>query len=613
MHRPPVETIRVGVPAFCLLLFCAPCRAEVGAYAFPGTAGTVSGPGFQGLVTAGETTTGSAESPGFRSGSGLLATVDTQAPTGSLLGAQGIRGQNAEVVAVLQDNVGISRAFLTYIVGGGTPRDVDMTPVTGVPGRWQGVVPAADVTERGIQYFVTAWDGFVASTFPPDAPDLAVANLPVRVTNLPFFELPSRRYELLGAPIEPDDADPRQVFDELGAYDTRNWRYGTFDGTGYDEVPNADDADPGQGFWIIAGAATPIRVSGTSTPLDRNFRITLNAGWNQIANPFAFPVDFEDVILPAGVENNLVGWDATAGGYENGQVRLDPRRGYFLRNNGAAGAVLEIPPVGSGVTAPSVRPDLRPAEEEGWSMAVAAEAGRFRDHGVRLGARAGAAEGKDPFDLSHAPPPPEGFVQVSLRGEDGDRLLSDFRSPAAEGLFFTLILESDRAGENYAVRFLPDPGPPPGWRLVALDETGAFETDLLEDGLLEGKVASDRFTRTWHVLAGSADFVSRASAAVQEPFLAGFTLHGPSPNPIAAGAGTSVSLALAGPAEAALRVFDLGGGLVRTLFAGDLPRGVHRFTWNGRDEQGVPAAAGIYFVRAAGSGFREVRKLVVLR
>ena len=45
--------------------------------------------------------------------------------------------------------------------------------------------------------------------------------------------------------------------------------------------------------------------------------------------------------------------------------------------------------------------------------------------------------------------------------------------------------------------------------------------------------------------------------------------------------------------------------------------GMADFTWDGRDDSGVPAASGLYYlrveVRAGGSNFQKVEKLLILR
>ncbi|MBN2565500.1 MAG: hypothetical protein JXB46_07290 [Candidatus Eisenbacteria bacterium] len=64
---------------------------------------------------------------------------------------------------------------------------------------------------------------------------------------------------------------------------------------------------------------------------------------------------------------------------------------------------------------------------------------------------------------------------------------------------------------------------------------------------------------------------------------------------------------------AALRVFDVGGRLVRTLVAGDLPAGAHEATWRGDDVRGRPVASGVYLCRLESAGETRSRMMVLVR
>ena len=61
------------------------------------------------------------------------------------------------------------------------------------------------------------------------------------------------------------------------------------------------------------------------------------------------------------------------------------------------------------------------------------------------------------------------------------------------------------------------------------------------------------------------------------------------------------------------RFFDVTGRLVRALVDQTLDRGPHEVTWNGQDERGRPAPAGLYFVRLSAGGVVESRKLLLSR
>ena len=69
-----------------------------------------------------------------------------------------------------------------------------------------------------------------------------------------------------------------------------------------------------------------------------------------------------------------------------------------------------------------------------------------------------------------------------------------------------------------------------------------------------------------------------------------------------------------GPLPVVLRVHDVRGRLVRTLFTGDLPPGTAQsFVWDGHDETGRPVASGVYLARVT-MGERAIsRKMVMLK
>lgn len=63
-----------------------------------------------------------------------------------------------------------------------------------------------------------------------------------------------------------------------------------------------------------------------------------------------------------------------------------------------------------------------------------------------------------------------------------------------------------------------------------------------------------------------------------------------------------------------LSVYDVSGRLVRTLVDTEEKPGVYSVDWDGKADNGVDVARGVYFCRlAAGDAFTAVRKLVVLR
>jgi len=80
------------------------------------------------------------------------------------------------------------------------------------------------------------------------------------------------------------------------------------------------------------------------------------------------------------------------------------------------------------------------------------------------------------------------------------------------------------------------------------------------------------------------------------------------PNPFAGS--TRIRLELPAETPVLATIFALDGRLVASLHQGTLPAGVRELTWDGRDADGRPAAAGIYFSLVQTPGHRVVGKLV---
>ncbi|HTY08693.1 MAG TPA: FlgD immunoglobulin-like domain containing protein, partial [Candidatus Edwardsbacteria bacterium] len=75
----------------------------------------------------------------------------------------------------------------------------------------------------------------------------------------------------------------------------------------------------------------------------------------------------------------------------------------------------------------------------------------------------------------------------------------------------------------------------------------------------------------------------------------------------------TVDLQLPAAARLAIGVYNVAGQRVQTLANGLLTAGPHRIIWDGRTQNGMKAANGVYLIRLQGAGFGAVRKAVVVR
>ena len=69
----------------------------------------------------------------------------------------------------------------------------------------------------------------------------------------------------------------------------------------------------------------------------------------------------------------------------------------------------------------------------------------------------------------------------------------------------------------------------------------------------------------------------------------------------------------AGGGDVSLRIYDVGGRLVRTLVDGVETPGEKSVTWNARNDRGHRVASGVYFYRLTAPGFEMTKKMVLLQ
>jgi hypothetical protein len=120
-------------------------------------------------------------------------------------------------------------------------------------------------------------------------------------------------------------------------------------------------------------------------------------------------------------------------------------------------------------------------------------------------------------------------------------------------------------------------------------------------------------------LTGSADSGSfslntRWTSAVpdQEDLPAMSRLTGCYPNPF--NPVTNIRFELGDRTAVDLRIYDLQGRLVRILAAGEiLPAGRYESTWDGTDERGAQAAAGVYLYRLVTDDYSGSQRMTMVK
>lgn len=88
-------------------------------------------------------------------------------------------------------------------------------------------------------------------------------------------------------------------------------------------------------------------------------------------------------------------------------------------------------------------------------------------------------------------------------------------------------------------------------------------------------------------------------------------LYPNTPNPF--NPSTAITYELSAPGGITLKIFSITGQTIRTLTDGPQPAGLHRITWDGRDDSGQRVVSGVYIIRLSAGSFSRSRKMLLLR
>jgi hypothetical protein len=167
------------------------------------------------------------------------------------------------------------------------------------------------------------------------------------------------------------------------------------------------------------------------------------------------------------------------------------------------------------------------------------------------------------------------------------------------------------------------------WSLLSDERIDGFELyrsgarsaseRLLNDHPIEATVRSyvdettlpgERYRYTLVVLSAESGQVRSAPVEASRSSLT-LRLFQNAPNPF--NPVTSIRYSIPRTSHVTLRIYSPAGRHVRTLVERDVGAGTHIAEWNGVNEAGTPVASGVYFYRLTALGFRQTKKMVLLK
>jgi len=413
-----------------------------------------------------------------------------------------------------------------------------------------------------------------------------------------------------------------EVLNLPGAYQAKRWN------PERELYETIDTIQPGQGFWLflpgdaIVAQYDPTTLRVPTSVFDTSVPLPLKRGWNQIGNPYPYPLVLGQVVVVAAsdprrslsffeaaqrgvIRGVLYYWDEFSREYKftsDPNTPLLPHRGYWIKANEDIEFV--YPPVflpGTGFGGDITRSrEERPNLPNDWRLQIVARTTRGVDTQNFIGISAGRNAG----EIEEPPTPlPERPVNlVILKSGTGAPLMQEIR-PLANRQQFDLLVEA-ASGEEVTLTFPNLNTVPQGYRLRLTDLNTGRAVDLRTTP--EYRFVSTGRTR----LQITVERAARTGALIT------------SVNVGSAGRGAnsvSISYVLADNAQTSIQIVGSDGRTIASLHRGRAAtRGVNTVSWNLRDDQGRAVPPGTYQVQVEartedGQTARAVRPLVLTR
>jgi len=506
------------------------------------------------------------------------------------------------------------RFALLYRMAGQTDYQETSLTTTASDTVYLGTIPQDFVTIRGVEYYLELGDGQITATSPPEDAVLNPFRLVVEISQYtPPMTLNKNSYRMVSVPALLDDPSIESVFfDDYGEYDKMKWRlcrYDERDTTFFSEYPNMDEAViPGRAFWLITRTDLPFDIdNGSSMSSIMQDTLFLDPGWNQIANPFPYPVAWDHIAVTGDVE---------APAYYNGEEYeydmsiLNPWEGYFVYNRDNTRSILSIPPVEAENNLSRSVSFMPKATEDDYFIRLAARIPGFqlRDTNNFLGMVRGASVGFDSLDISEAPPIGD-YLQISII-EGQDRLAGSFKPLDSQGqIWFIEVLTTLPAEREVEFQLVESGCRPEGMNLHILDLDEECPLPIVTNRL-SIRLRKEFPIRRLKVILGPAEFAEAHRETIALKPL-DFKLNQNYPNPF--NPVTEISYQLGKRTRVILEIFNIQGRKIRTLVEERQSPGFHTVTWEGRDAAGQMVAGGVYFCQMRTESFAYVRKMIFLR
>jgi len=362
---------------------------------------------------------------------------------------------------------------------------------------------------------------------------------------------------------------------------------------------------PGQAFWIIHNGTVNIDKKIAAAPLNTlaQAEVVIQSGWNMITSPFEHRISWETVKRANNITADIkLWWYDRSNQTFTVSTHLEPMEGFYFNNPLATRTILLVPYIDS-FGKPIVHHEVI------WDLDIELTSGETRGASVRIGVAADAEISLDDFDY-RKPHALADLADIYFErpdwARDNSMFGSDIRPEISDVEVWDFQVYTPQKNEA-RLTFVGLSSIPEDYDVFLIDKTRMSYQNLKDDNNYE--FISTPALSNFEIIVGDAEAVEEQLESII-PMT--YTLGQNYPNPF--NPTTTIPLTLPEQSEIILKVFNILGQEVVTLFNGTLNAGRHYILWDGTNQARALMPSGIYIYRMITTkGFKFTGKMIFIK
>ncbi|MFZ2906341.1 MAG: fibronectin type III domain-containing protein [Cyclobacteriaceae bacterium] len=484
-------------------------------------------------------------------------------------------------------------------------------------GTYKGDIPASAFdNDLGVEYYVHAQD--LSGT---DQSDLMYAYKSFTTSSQPIpsivrFGGTQKTYQMISIPFQLEDEDIQSVFGEaLGDYVKTRWRLVQWQNSTekYVDPPFFNnEMKLGKSYWFNSTEEVSVKIPAGSTrtnPIHNQsspFKMQLLAGWNQVANPYPFSINWADVLAANPTVTDVTKYkifNANELSFADNDDLL-PYEGGFVFSQSAVTLNIPVTLKNSFSSGGRKAKDVlsKNIDGEEWLLPITLVQGDIKNSQGGIGMHQQASTSKDKWDDVTMPRFIEYLETNFYHPEFFWPKFSRDVVPTTEEHEWSLSIESNGEG-NIELQW--------DAQAIAGAQANLFLYDEAEGRLVDMKVQS------WFTIPQGSRKDLKLIYTQKDEYIPNNTMLGKAwPNP--ASTEVNIPIVLSGKGGAynvEVDVYDLKGVKQKSIGVGKYSAGVHTAQWDIKDVNGNAVTSGVYIVKLKVNGryLPEFSKVIVNR